>query len=379
MLNIDYAAHNEYVREVWRSYDAGTPIKTPVILGINPRIWLLDPTLNTGGITFARYSADPAVMLDVQLRFHDYVRHNLIADHPMGLPAEGWAVRADLQNVYETAWLGAQVVYPANNSPYAVPFLTDENKYAFVDRPIPDAYAGCMAWARMFCDYARARVAAGHEYRGIPLTSVHPPVFGTDGPMTVACNLRGTGNFCVDLIEEPEYADALLSYLTDAIITRVRAQRTAYGLPARAENYGFADDDIALLSCEMYRERVLPCHKRLVDALGTPGRPVSVHLCGDATRHFLTLRDTLNVQSFDTGYPVRFGELARALGPDVRINGGVRADRLLTGTPVEIEREARGILGEVAPYTKRFVLREANNLSPCTPPENAAALYRATL
>lgn len=33
-------------------------------------------------------------------------------------------------------------------------------------------------------------------------------------------------------------------------------------------------------------------------------------------------------------------------------------------------------MDEVMPYTDRFVMREANNLSPCTPFENIYAMYQ---
>lgn len=377
MLKMDFDAHNEEVKRVWESFRAGDPIRMPVILGINPRVWLLDPALNTEKISFERYFNDPDVMLDVVLRTQDYIRHNLIADHPMGLPKEGWQVSVDLQNVHEAAWLGAPVRFPAQNCPYAEPFLTDENRAAFLERPIPDAFDGIYGQGLAFYEKMRQRIREGYEYRGVPVTGVSLPLRGTDGPMTVACNIRGTDTFCVDLLEEPEFADELLSYLTEAIIERTKAQRRYFGLPEREEGYGFADDDIALLSCGMYEERVLPHHRRMVEELGTPGVRNSIHLCGDATRHFLRIRDELNVYSFDTGFPVRHGELVRALGPEVRVNGGVHVNTLLAGTPEEVFAEASRIRAAVEPYTKRFVMREANNLSPCTPPENLMAMYRA--
>lgn len=377
MLKMNFDAHNEEVKRVWDAYNAGNPIRMPVILGINPRVWLLDPTLNTEQISFERYFADPAVMLDVVLRTQDYTRHNLIADHPMGLPREGWQARVDLQNIYEAAWLGAKVLFPAHNCPYADPFLTDGNRADFLRRPIPGAFDGIFGQALSYYEYFLDRIHAGYEYRGVPLTSAAFPIFGTDGPMTVACNLRGTDAFCIDLIEEPDFADELLCYITESIIGRIKAQRRAFGLPERAEGYGFADDDVALLSCGMYEERILPHHKRMVDELGTPGVRNSIHLCGDATRHFRLIRDALNVYSFDTGFPVRHGELVRTLGTEVRVNGGVRVNTLLAGTQEEVFAEASRIRAEVEPYTRRFVMREANNLSPCTPPENLLAMYRA--
>ena len=55
----------------------------------------------------------------------------------------------------------------------------------------------------------------------------------------------------------------------------------------------------------------------------------------------------------------------------------VYVDLLLGGTPQQVETETRRIIGEVKPVTRRFIMREANNLAPCTPPENIAAMYEA--
>ena len=60
----------------------------------------------------------------------------------------------------------------------------------------------------------------------------------------------------------------------------------------------------------------------------------------------------------------------------IRINGGVRVDDLMQKTPSEVSKETKRIMDEVMPYTDRFVMREANNLSPCTPVENIYAMYQ---
>jgi len=145
------------------------------------------------------------------------------------------------------------------------------------------------------------------------------------------------------------------------------------------DNYGFADDSIALISTAMYREHVLPHHRRMCDTLGTTTTPRSVHLCGDATRHFVTLRDELNVRHFDTGFPVDFGRVRRNLGPDVRINGGPHVEFLRTATPGEVWSDVRRIMTSGVLEGGRFMLREGNNLAPHTPLENTEALYSAGL
>jgi uroporphyrinogen-III decarboxylase len=136
----------------------------------------------------------------------------------------------------------------------------------------------------------------------------------------------------------------------------------------------FADDSIQLISTEMYEDLVFPFHKRLVDTF-SEGGPNGIHLCGDATRHFPFLRDHLNMQSFDTGFPVDFTWLRETLGPDVEIQGGPSAPFLVEASPGEVSEEVRRILASGIMKGGRFVLREGNNLAPGTPLENLWAMY----
>jgi uroporphyrinogen-III decarboxylase len=69
----------------------------------------------------------------------------------------------------------------------------------------------------------------------------------------------------------------------------------------------------------------------------------------------------------------------RELGPDIRVDGGVHVDILQNSTPEAIRAETKRIIHAVKPYTKRFVMKEANNLPPCTPPVNIRAMYETVL
>jgi len=131
-----------------------------------------------------------------------------------------------------------------------------------------------------------------------------------------------------------------------------------------------------MLSPAHYREFVLPYHKRLVDRFGPEG-PNSIHLCGDATRHFKVIRDELKAMSFDTGFPVNHEWLREELGPEVTIYGGPHVELLLRGPVAAIVAETRRILESGVTEGGKFVLREGNNLAPHTPPEHVRAMYEA--
>jgi len=112
-----------------------------------------------------------------------------------------------------------------------------------------------------------------------------------------------------------------------------------------------------------------------MEELSENTEPGTIHLCGDASRFFPVLRDELNIRLFDTGYPIDHGKMAKVLGPDVAIYGGPRVELLRTGTEQEVAAETKRIIEAVKPYGKKFVVREANNLTPGTPLGNIRAMY----
>jgi uroporphyrinogen-III decarboxylase len=89
------------------------------------------------------------------------------------------------------------------------------------------------------------------------------------------------------------------------------------------------------------------------------------------------VKQELNIGIWDAGFPVDYGAMRRALGPEVQINTGPTVASLLHGTPEEAEAESKRILESGIMDGGKFILREANNLSPRTPVENIAAMYQA--
>ena len=138
----DFERHNEEVSAVWEAYQAGKPTRVPVILGVNPRVIILNPALNANDISFREYSQDPDVMARVQLETQHYIRHNLLQDAEMGLPKDGWHIYVDLQNYYEAAWFGAPVEYREGQVPDTSPILSDDRKRMLFDQGIPDPFKG---------------------------------------------------------------------------------------------------------------------------------------------------------------------------------------------------------------------------------------------
>jgi hypothetical protein len=370
--------HNEEVREVWRTYRQGDPIRVPMILGSSPRFYLSNPRLNTRAITYEAFHTDPDVMLEVELEHQYYQRHHIYADHEMGLPDE-WGVFVAGGNFSHSAWYGAKVHYTNYDSPDTVKILRDDNKHMLFDRGLPDPFGGIFAHWRRVHEHLRKKVET-YSYRGRPISRhIGAPPANTMGngiPFTTACKLRGTPEMCMDMAADPEFAKQLLSYITDAVVNAIKAWRGYLGNPVVTDYVFLGDDSIVLLSPEMYREFVLPHHRRIYEEFGTPEATRGVHLCGAAQKHLPVLAEELGVREFDTGYPIDLKALYEGVGPEVRIQGGVTVELLRSGSVSAIREESRRVLQSVKPY-KKFVFRDANLLAPGTPLENLNAMYQA--
>jgi uroporphyrinogen-III decarboxylase len=373
-LMMDITRHNEEVQQVWQAYSAGKPLRVPMMLTSVQRIWVLDPALNTQGTTWQEYLNDPQVMFDVTLQHKYYVAHHIPQDAEMGIPAQAWQVGLEFGNVYEESWFGCEIVYPDGQIATTRPRYAGEAKERVFEGGMPGAFEGFMRKVREFHEYA-VELARNFEFYGRPVKVGMPVVLGTDGPLTVANGIRGTQLF-EDMLEDEEYYHRLMSFVTEAIITRIRAWREYLNLDMRPPCGGFADDAIQFLSLKTYREKVLPYHRRILEALYGAG-PHSIHLCGNVQRHFPTLVGELNIHSFDTGFPIHFSSLRDEVGEDVEIQGGVPVADLLNRTPREIEDQTRLVLQSGITRGGRFILKEANDLAPCVPLENLRAMYAA--
>jgi hypothetical protein len=375
MPPMDFTRHNEEVRLVWETYHSGHPIRVPFgPLGINPRIWVLDPRLNTKGLTWEQFSSDPELMFQTILKYLFYLRHTIPQDCEMGIPASNWEIHAEFGNVWEEAWLGSEIIYPQGQVSATLPRFTGKRKEEVFERGIPGPFEGIMSQIREYYEYFLER-SRNYEFHGRPVNVLAPYPVGTDGPFTVAIGVRGT-ELLEDMLLDEDYYHRLMDFVVEAIICRVRAWREYLGVELKPVRINFADDDIQYLSLRQYRDLVLPYHKRLISALHGEG-PHSMHLCGNVQRLLPTIVQELNVKSFDTGFPVDFTTLRDEVGDEVEIQGGVPVGDLMQGSPAQVYARAKSILQSGICRGGRFILKEANNLPPQTPLANIEAMYRA--
>ena len=374
---LNYSEHNFLVKQAYRDFDNGNPSRMPMHLGINPRYLILNPNYNKSRVTFEKYTNDSRLMFECVAEFQYFLNLYVPFFHEMG-PDAPICVYVDFQNFAETAWMGSEIFYKDTEVPYGCAFLNSDNKNIIFDRGIPDPFSGVFGkhkeYYEKFHEYAKEFTVEGH-----PVNSFYYSAMSIDGIFTLACDLLGPTNACIFLYEEEDYMDKLFSFLTEATIQRIKAHRKYIGLDEQLNCLYFADDSIAMLSNELYIEKILPYHKKLKDALVTPDGETRVHLCGDATRHFKTIQDELNCVEFDTGFPVDHEKMLKTLKSGTRLNGGPTVAFLETASPQQVKEEVKRIMNKVMPVSKFFVMREANNLPPSVNLENVLAMYETVI
>lgn len=369
---MDFSAHNAEVKEVWSAYNSGRPDRVPIYFNMNPRMILLDPKLNREGISFKDYFESPEIMAKVQLRFRKWVRFNVPQDREMGYPDDNWGgCWVDFQNSYEALYFGCRLFYWEDSLPDIEPILKDNKELLKELNPEPEDNP----FIKKVLNYYEYFLSISDDlFEGIPIGKPHIPLMGTDGPFTVSAQIRGASQLCTDIYEDPDFVHGLMSFITEATIKRITYIMDKFGIEYPKESWGFADDSIELISEKAYREFVLPYHKRLINTFSIKG-PNSIHLCGRASHHFLTIKEELNVMDFDTGYPTDLGKMRKVLGPEVTLRGNISPMILLQGPSYRIEEEVIKLLQSGVMEGGKFLLCDGNNVAPCTPIEHLRTMY----
>ena len=364
------------VAKLWRDFDAGKPERLPAIFNIGTRFYLLTPALNPQGYSFKQYFEGPAIQWEVQLSLRKWIRDNVPQDQERGLPEEWPGLAPDFQNVYEAAWLGCKIEYPEGEVPATRPRLKNKSELASMNLPHP-LKDGLQARAVEFFQYLEER-RAREDFAGRPVGRSLLSAVGTDGPFTVACNLRGATDLCLDLYEDPKFARELLAFITEAIILRVKTIMEFNKTEYPQQGWWFADDCIELLSEKQYREFILPCHQRLLSVF-SKGGPNSIHICGSVQHLLAALQKELNIQDFELGFPVDLGIARKMLGPAAILRGNLHPQILRDGPISLIKEKTAEILCSGVKAGRRYIFCEGNNVAPNTPLEHLAAAYETAL
>jgi uroporphyrinogen decarboxylase len=136
---------------------------------------------------------------------------------------------------------------------------------------------------------------------------------------------------------------------------------------------GLIDDSSAALSPWLYREFVVPCVLRVVEAVG---RPLRIHVDG-AANHLLPIYGELELDELVSfGWGTSVDAVRDQLGGRALLSGNLAPDLFVRRSPEDVYRAAMRVLEVLAPCGG-FLLQEGANMPPEAKPENIEAMVRA--
>lgn len=255
----------------------------------------------------------------------------------------------------ETSAFGAEIHIDDRLGPQChTPILEDEIDFGLLKRPDP------LSSPRMLDRIEGIRKMRAHY--GADMS-----VLGwIEGPAAETADLRGPGEFLMDMIEEPDDVDALMAHCVDIAIEFAHAQKEA-GIDVM----GIGDAIASQVSGKMYEEQIVPHQKRLIQALRDMGLPVRLHICGNIT-HLLDGISQLPINSIDVDHMVDLAVVREKLGRSVMIGANLNpVTDVKNGSPESI-REA--LLSAYRKAGNPFNSGAGCEIPTGTPVENLTAL-----
>jgi len=359
------------------------PDRVPVVPCIDIWYWL--PKI---GKTSKEYFSSARAMIECQLLGHKWILENIKSDlynimiHPV------------YAYVSEAGTFGAEVEFRDNDVPwvksYSIQNEDDLEKLEGID-PIYSGLHGRELQLReemlkiagdykiRFKDGVEIGIKdrIGIDYNNFSYTSgmIGIGVAGrTLGPMIVANDIRGATNMYTDVIANPDFAKRLLNIITDKIIEWVKFTKELMGEPKEGVFVG--DDGAANLSPTLYKEILLPFHKKIKYYFGGF---TTFHACGKADHILNIIADELVIDNFDgIGYQTDRDLIAKIFGGKTVLSGNISPANLDNGNKKSVMEECRDAIEHFASYGGYF-LKGGDDPPPSSPVENINYMYEAVL
>mgnify|MGYP006272307389 CR=1 FL=1 len=193
------------------------------------------------------------------------------------------------------------------------------------------------------------------------------------GPFTLACLLRGTSQFMMDIVtEDKELIHKVIDYCRQACVIFAKAQKDA---GAHITSIGDALAGPNLISPDMFREFALQPEIALTKEVQDYGIPYSIHICGNTTDIISDMAST-KADVLEIDYQIDIGMARKRVDDNIVLMGNVNpSDPLVFGTPEEVKEASRLVIEKCK--GRGLILSSGCAMGRKTPTANLKAMINA--
>ena len=170
------------------------------------------------------------------------------------------------------------------------------------------------------------------------------------GPWSFAFELRGANEAMEDIYDDKQFLFDLMDYTTDTVISRCLAAMECGIQPF----IGDPSAGMSMISPPIYREHVLPYHKRIVDTVHEKGGQICFHICGYMDPIFEDILD-LGVDALSIDAPSSLEKLFEVGRGKTVIIGNVDPMLFVEGSREDLEKEAQKCI-DIAQHDAKYVI-----------------------
>ncbi|MBW1817618.1 MAG: uroporphyrinogen decarboxylase family protein [Deltaproteobacteria bacterium] len=170
------------------------------------------------------------------------------------------------------------------------------------------------------------------------------------GPWSFAMELRGAGETMEDIYDDKQFLFDLMEFTTETVIARCLAALELGVCPF----VGDPSAGMSMISPAVYREHVMPYHKRIVDAVQAKDGRIGLHICGLMDPIFEDVI-SLGVDGLSIDAPSSLEKLFEVGRGKVTIIGNVDPILFVEGAREDLEQAAQRCL-DAARGDARYVI-----------------------
>lgn len=319
--------------------------ETPDVLPIVPQCFML--AVETAGMKISDVNKNGRKMAQAHIISQEKYQY------------DGCVIDFDDASIAES--VGAKVIFRDDE-----PAIVDESEPVLkdlrdvYDMPLPDP----MKSGRL-CEWLEA------THTLVDAIGDHVFVMGRadQGPFSIACLLRGTTQFMMDLLTEDEQLiKDVLDYCRQISAIFAKAQKDA---GAHATSIGDAFAGPNLISPDMYRQFALEPERQLTQEVQDYGIPFSVHICGN-TNGIIADMGTTGASILEVDWLLDIKEARRLVPETTTLMGNIDPSfPLVVGNPSDIDTAVKNLIN--ATQGRRHIISSGCAMGRNTPPENFKA------